>query len=192
MGYYYTADPENAVPPKSWATPKTHIPGSSVKERGHRFCLPETGRWLSRDPIEENGGLNLYCVVMNDSVGRMDPLGLTYNWGTWYFTRPKSSSITLAEINAAATRTISLFHEFDMTIKFFDVALDADQTPKGLFNWFSYDLVKANNRSNVDGVLDFLHGYTISGHKLNRVIHAGARGHVSIFCNSILWSACGK
>jgi len=48
MGYYYTAEPENAVPAKFWATPKTHVPGSPVKERGYRYLMPEISRWVSR------------------------------------------------------------------------------------------------------------------------------------------------
>ena len=34
------------------------------------------GRWLSRDPIEEDGGLNLYGYVFNNPVNYWDPLGL--------------------------------------------------------------------------------------------------------------------
>jgi len=36
----------------------------------------EQGRWLSRDPIEEKGGLNLYGMVDNDPVNNVDHLGL--------------------------------------------------------------------------------------------------------------------
>jgi RHS repeat-associated protein len=43
---------------------------------GYRFYDPETGRWPSRDPIEEMGGLNLYGFVGNDGVNRWDLLGL--------------------------------------------------------------------------------------------------------------------
>ncbi len=35
-----------------------------------------TGRWLSRDPIAENGGINLYGYVRNNPIVAMDPLGL--------------------------------------------------------------------------------------------------------------------
>ena len=35
------------------------------------------GRWLSRDPVAENGGINRYEYVANDPVGLIDPLGLT-------------------------------------------------------------------------------------------------------------------
>lgn len=35
-------------------------------------------RWLSRDPIEEQGGLNLYGYVLNDPVNMVDPLGQNF------------------------------------------------------------------------------------------------------------------
>lgn len=34
------------------------------------------GRWISRDPIEEEGGLNLYGYVENNPINWVDPLGL--------------------------------------------------------------------------------------------------------------------
>jgi uncharacterized protein RhaS with RHS repeats len=34
------------------------------------------GKWLSRDPIGENGGLNLYGYVGNNPISAIDPLGL--------------------------------------------------------------------------------------------------------------------
>lgn len=37
--------------------------------------MPETGRWGSRDPIGENGGINLYGFVENNGVGAFDFLG---------------------------------------------------------------------------------------------------------------------
>jgi RHS repeat-associated protein len=43
----------------------------------YRFYDPEIGRWLSRDPLGEEGGLNLYAYVENDPVNWIDPLGLS-------------------------------------------------------------------------------------------------------------------
>ena len=40
------------------------------------FYNPEAGRWLNRDPIEEKGGHNLYGLVRNDPLGKVDALGL--------------------------------------------------------------------------------------------------------------------
>lgn len=43
---------------------------------GERYYEPQTGRWLSRDPLGEDGGLNLYRFVSNNPVGLIDPTGL--------------------------------------------------------------------------------------------------------------------
>jgi len=45
---------------------------------GYRYYDPQTGRWPSRDPIEEQGGINLYGFVGNDGVKMWDRLGLSY------------------------------------------------------------------------------------------------------------------
>ena len=42
----------------------------------YRYYDPLTGRWPNRDPIEEEGGLNLYGFVGNDVVNVIDELGL--------------------------------------------------------------------------------------------------------------------
>jgi hypothetical protein len=43
---------------------------------GYRYYQPEDGRWLSKDPIEEQGGVNLYNVDGGDFVNSSDALGL--------------------------------------------------------------------------------------------------------------------
>lgn len=43
-----------------------------------RYYSPTTGRWLSRDPIEEEGGENLYVFCGNDSVDHWDLMGETW------------------------------------------------------------------------------------------------------------------
>lgn len=45
---------------------------------GYRYYNSETGRWPNRDPIEEEGGLNLYGFVGNDPA-QTDFLGLRIN-----------------------------------------------------------------------------------------------------------------
>jgi RHS repeat-associated protein len=44
---------------------------------GYRYYNPSTGRWPSRDPIGEWGGLNLYGFVGNSPVNAFDPSGLS-------------------------------------------------------------------------------------------------------------------
>ena len=46
-----------------------------VTDYSYRHYDPLTGRWPSRDPIEEEGGVNLYGFVKNSGVNRWDFLG---------------------------------------------------------------------------------------------------------------------
>jgi len=43
---------------------------------GLRYYSPGLGRWVSRDPIGERGGVSLYCAMANDALSRADCLGL--------------------------------------------------------------------------------------------------------------------
>lgn len=50
------------------------------------FYSPAIGRWISRDPIEEKGGANLYAFCANNPLNSVDPLGedrymTTFRWG---------------------------------------------------------------------------------------------------------------
>ena len=42
----------------------------------YRYYSPELGRWIKRDPIEEEGGVNLYAMVGNEPINYWDYLGL--------------------------------------------------------------------------------------------------------------------
>jgi RHS repeat-associated protein len=43
---------------------------------GFRYYSLSNGRWPSRDPSGESGGVNLYGIVNNDPISFVDPLGL--------------------------------------------------------------------------------------------------------------------
>ncbi len=47
-----------------------------MPDYGFRYYDPVTGRWPSRDPLGEYGGLNLYGMVGNNPIGFVDYLGL--------------------------------------------------------------------------------------------------------------------
>jgi len=52
-------------------------PKSGIYYYGYRYYEPNLQRWLNRDPMGENGGMNLYGYVGNNPVNGVDPLGLS-------------------------------------------------------------------------------------------------------------------
>ncbi|MFW6105665.1 MAG: RHS repeat-associated core domain-containing protein [Chloroflexota bacterium] len=48
---------------------------------GYRYYLPELGRWVSRDPIGEKGGFNVYGFVGNSPQIGFDTLGMCCGGG---------------------------------------------------------------------------------------------------------------
>jgi RHS repeat-associated protein len=51
-------------------------PNSGISYYLYRFYDAGLQRWLNRDPIEEEGGRNLYTFEGNDSINRLDSFGL--------------------------------------------------------------------------------------------------------------------
>ena len=51
-------------------------PETGLYDYGYRFYSPELGRWVNRDPIEENDGVNLYAFIQNVPTSLIDILGL--------------------------------------------------------------------------------------------------------------------
>jgi RHS repeat-associated protein len=40
---------------------------------GYRYYSSEMGRWINRDPIQENGGVNIFAYLVNNTVNKIDP-----------------------------------------------------------------------------------------------------------------------
>ena len=71
--------------------------GSGLVYYGFRYYMPDTGRWASRDPIGEEGGVNIYALVNNGPLNGMDLLGLSGNGPR--VTATKSTGGTIPVIN---------------------------------------------------------------------------------------------
>ncbi|MFZ2630167.1 MAG: RHS repeat-associated core domain-containing protein [Desulfosalsimonadaceae bacterium] len=54
---------------------KYHDDENGLVYYGYRYYSAEMGRWFSRDPIGEEGGINLHIFVNNDSLNKTDALG---------------------------------------------------------------------------------------------------------------------
>ena len=79
----YTYDPFGKLMSKTGTVDQPYIfstkeydPETGLSYYGYRFYSPSVGRWITRDPLGETGGLNLYGFVGNNPVNRIDPLGL--------------------------------------------------------------------------------------------------------------------
>jgi RHS repeat-associated protein len=78
------------------------VPAAPLYYYGYRYYDPVTGRWPSRDPIEEEGGLNLHGFVDGDSVNYIDISGMK---------KYRPGSTTANNINRQRTKTIKKNHK---------------------------------------------------------------------------------
>ena len=78
----YNYDPYGNLETTSGPPPDFAYTGHLYHARSGLYFAPyreysaELGRWMSRDPIEEEGGLNLYGYVENNPMANSDPNGL--------------------------------------------------------------------------------------------------------------------
>jgi RHS repeat-associated protein len=56
--------------------------GTGLSHFGFRLYAPGSGRWMTRDPLRERGGPNLYAYLDGDPLNRIDPWGLDSSAGT--------------------------------------------------------------------------------------------------------------
>jgi len=72
------ADGSIGTPRASSFTAKSanQAPETSLHYYGFRYYDSVTGRWPSRDPLGENGGLNMYGFVHNNPIHYFDVVGL--------------------------------------------------------------------------------------------------------------------
>jgi RHS repeat-associated protein len=80
FGDTYTATGSYAAVNEYRFSTKPLDAASGLYYYGFRYYNPSTGRWLSRDPVEEGGGLNVYGFVENDPVLNIDLLGQKIPW----------------------------------------------------------------------------------------------------------------
>lgn len=66
---------------------KEYDPETGLSYYGYRFYSASLGRWITRDPMGERGGMNLYGFVGGNPVNHIDPFGLfgTLDFGSHYY-----------------------------------------------------------------------------------------------------------
>ncbi|MDA3872805.1 MAG: RHS repeat-associated core domain-containing protein [Kiritimatiellae bacterium] len=69
---------------------------------GYRHYHPRTKQWISRDPIGEAGGLNLFAYCDNEPIGNIDILGLrTVPWDTGWKVVDGTPMVRLGEMKVS-------------------------------------------------------------------------------------------
>ena len=66
---------QGAAPCAFGFSTKLEDPETGLLYYGQRYYSPPLGRWVSEDPIKEEGGLNLNGFLENDGIGSIDVLG---------------------------------------------------------------------------------------------------------------------
>jgi RHS repeat-associated protein len=74
-----------AAPNQGRLSPNCQDPETAPSFHGYRYYNASTGRWLSRDPIGEEGGNNLYIFVNNNGINQVDLKGRSI-WILVYYT----------------------------------------------------------------------------------------------------------
>ena len=69
-------EPLGASPARIGFSSELFDAGTRLAYYNCRHLAPGLGRWLGRDAIEEEGGVNLHAFVRNDPIGSLDHLGL--------------------------------------------------------------------------------------------------------------------
>ena len=87
----------------------------------YRAYDADLGRWMSRDPIAELGGINLYGYVGNSPVDSIDPLGLIDlnlfapgdRLATWIQNAPDPASVYTVGVHGS-NRSVSAFSDLTL------------------------------------------------------------------------------
>ena len=79
-GHRWNAHPRQTNGPanKAFHAVVLHTTAPGVPLYGYRHLSTELGRWPSRDPIGERGGVNVFGFVVNEPMSNLDLLGLKW------------------------------------------------------------------------------------------------------------------
>jgi RHS repeat-associated protein len=154
---------------------------------GFRYYSPSLGRWLSRDPIEEQGGVNLYGFSVNDAVGRFDLLGLSDHpvWApgstlAWYQER-----LPHRIVDAATLRMLlGVFNHFvTIPAEFDDPRYELDyRNEAAFFNMITGHIKARMSKSQVRGGYGYVrvNNEDLLGHVLDHITAKGWWGSKQI------------
>jgi RHS repeat-associated protein len=100
---------------------------------GYRYYSPHLGRWLNKDPIEEEGETNLYKLENNNSVNAVDILGLitedVWTHPEWNEGKPTRSRYGSISYNQSFTHDCVLRERFLFKKNCYDLTFTVKYNP---------------------------------------------------------------
>jgi RHS repeat-associated protein len=137
---------------------------------GYRYYSPQLGRWLTRDPMQEGGGVNVYAFVGNDPVNLVDADGLQPR-ELQYSTVPRCIACHWTGVAEGLTRVRDLPANYQLSIMEWTRttgAIDAEVAVNGVRNnpavAFSTTLAQQLYKTNGERPLKFVWG-SVTGAK---------------------------
>lgn len=111
---------------------------------GYRFYSPALGRWITRDPIAEKGGLNLYAFVGNSPLNWYDPTGLNMckmnkQWST-------------EEVQKMLDAAVSKYSSMDYGVALKQITCDSGNICPGNGGSYDFKVKNASDMFDVPGV----------------------------------------
>jgi RHS repeat-associated protein len=119
---------------------------------GYRYYSASTGRWLSRDPKDELGGLNIYGFLRNGPISDFDRLGLSGSDGGGCTCGPEISyQVKSVLLNAQMTFTRTWpenakLHACTALVDFMNPASMKAWEIEPLYTWGTVDLKVVFNK----------------------------------------------
>ena len=151
-------------------------PETGLYYYGYRYYSPVLMRWLTRDPIEESGGVNLYAMCGNNAIECFDILGNARMLTGSLLALKGTRRISFAGYDYAR-KTIRLVNKLNgMTMngrKLFDVKICDLATT-------NIDLLKKEISENADNVYIIAHGGLLINNKKFRGKRYIWNGHDSV------------
>ena len=121
LGQYAYApfgEPLDASPARIGFSSELFDASTRLAYYNYRHLAPGLGRWLGRDAIEEEGGVNLYAFINNNAIDLFDLLGLMN--GSWTLVRKQKGTETQkcsAENVGETVDDTYFYHKVDYSYK---------------------------------------------------------------------------
>jgi RHS repeat-associated protein len=163
--------PKGPNPPKSPDSGKglsinglLESPQMQVAWYGYRYYDPVTGRWPSRDPIGERGGVNLHAFIENSPLTGVDFLGLDKIVLDISFTMPQSPLSDAANLAKSWADILDIF-PYHVTVYTPD-RNNPDQINDEVFDRVYWSMLRSEIESKI-GPDDCIKKIIIRGHGSN-------------------------